>query len=55
MCDVRRVNNVQKKLGYTVENAVPCCWNCNRMKSDIYTYDEFLLLSTILKEIHKNK
>ena len=42
-------------LGYSVDNVVPCCWNCNRIKSDIYTYDEFLLLSPILKEIHKNK
>ncbi len=42
-------------LGYNIDNVVPCCWNCNRIKSDIYTYDEFLLLSPILKEIHKNK
>lgn len=47
----RKNNN----LGYIVDNVVPCCWNCNRIKSDIYTYDEFLLLSPILKQIHKNK
>lgn len=38
--------------GYIKENVVPCCWNCNRMKSDIYTYDDFMKLSPILKEIH---
>ncbi len=47
----RKDNN----LGYSVDNVVPCCWNCNRIKSDIYTYDEFLLLSPVLKKIHKNR
>ena len=46
----RKNNN----LGYIKENIVPCCWNCNRMKSDIYTYEDFIKLSPILKEIHKN-
>lgn len=41
--------------GYEKDNVVPCCWNCNRMKSDIYSYEEFKLLSPILKEIHKNR
>jgi hypothetical protein len=41
--------------GYTKENVACCCWNCNRLKSDIYSYEEFMLLSPILKEIHKNK
>lgn len=47
----RKDNN----LGYSFDNIVPCCWNCNRMKSDIYTYDEFIKLSPILKEIHNGK
>lgn len=29
---VDRVNN---KLGYIVGNVAPCCWNCNRAKSDM--------------------
>lgn len=44
----RKDNN----LGYTFENVVACCWNCNRMKSDIYSYEDFMKLSPILKEIH---
>lgn len=44
----RKDNN----LGYLKDNIVPCCWNCNRMKSDIYTYEDFIKLSPILKEIH---
>ena len=41
--------------GYTLENVVPCCWECNRLKSDIYTYEEFIKLSPILKEIQKER
>ena len=27
--------------GYTFENSVPCCFTCNRLKSNIFTKDEF--------------
>lgn len=43
-----RKNNLK---GYTISNVVPCCWECNRLKSDRFTYDEFLLISPILKQI----
>lgn len=41
--------------GYTKDNVVPCCWTCNRLKSDVFTYDEFMKLSPILKEIRIKK
>ena len=44
----RKDNN----LGYTKENVVTCCWDCNRIKSNIYSYEDFMKLSPILKEIH---
>jgi transcription elongation factor Elf1 len=37
--------------GYTLDNVVPCCWTCNRLKSDAFTYEEFCMLSPMLKEI----
>lgn len=37
--------------GYTLDNVVTCCWNCNRIKSNIYSYEEFILLGPILKRI----
>ncbi len=47
----RKDNN----LGYTKNNVVPCCWECNRLKSDIYTYEEFMKLSPILTEIENKR
>lgn len=39
--------------GYIKENLVCCCWTCNRLKSDIFTYNEFMMLSENLIKIQK--
>lgn len=31
--------------GYTIDNVVPCCTFCNHLKSDCFTYNEFLEFS----------
>lgn len=41
--------------GYCYDNLVVCCWDCNRLKSDKFTYYEFILLSPILKQIMKER
>lgn len=42
------------ELGYTQNNVVPCCGECNYMKRDM-PYHEFILLSPILREIKKRR
>lgn len=37
-----RMNN---ENGYTLENCVPCCTVCNQIKSNLFTYEEFLEIS----------
>ncbi len=37
--------------GYHIDNVVPCCWECNRIKSDKYNYIEFLKIGKTLSEI----
>jgi len=43
----RKDNN----LGYDKDNLVTCCWECNRLKSNRFTYNEFIQLSPTLKKI----
>lgn len=38
-------------LGYTVENAVPCCTECNVAKSDRFTYDEMLVIGAAIRQV----
>jgi hypothetical protein len=48
---IDRINNFR---GYTLDNVVPCCASCNRMKMDL-GYDEFLqLIEKIYKYQHGN-
>lgn len=46
-----QLDRKDNSIGYTFENSIPCCWTCNRLKSDIFTYNEFILLSPTLKDI----
>lgn len=47
-------------VGYQLENVVPCCRYCNQIKSNIFTFDEFLqfskteLFKIILSRLHHN-
>jgi len=35
--------------GYCKENLVPCCWDCNNLKSNKFTYDEFKKIRELVK------
>lgn len=36
---------------YSQENCVVCCTRCNKMKSAIYSFEEFLIIGKALKEV----
>lgn len=54
-CYRSNLDRKNPKGDYSKSNCVVCCWECNRMKSNKLTYEEFLLLSPGLKEIRKKR
>ena len=44
---IDRINN---DIGYTLDNAVPCCWDCNKFKK-IRSYEGFI---DKIKQIHSH-
>lgn len=46
-----QLDRKDNEIGYTKDNLVVCCWTCNRLKSNEFSYDEFMKLSPILKKI----
>lgn len=36
------IDRKDSKRGYHPKNVVPCCWECNRMKSDHLSHDEMV-------------
>src|SRR5262249_46953177 len=45
------IDRVDNKLGYTLENVVPCCKTCNYAKRDM-PHDEFMAWIARLTEYH---
>jgi hypothetical protein len=46
-------SNIDRKdssKGYSADNTVVCCGTCNRMKSNWYSFEEFVAISRLLRE-----
>lgn len=47
------IDRKDNKKGYTKYNIVSCCKRCNRIKSDIFSFEEMISLSEFLKKLPK--
>lgn len=47
-CGLDRKDN---DIGYLLDNVVPCCGSCNRLKSDILSFDEMIEVTKLLKKM----
>lgn len=43
------------KKGYTPDNLVVCCLECNMYRKDDFTYDEMLVLGKALRVVYDNR
>jgi len=41
--------------GYTLDNVVPCCWQCNKMKNDILSFDEMVAAMKAVNAVRARK
>lgn len=55
-CDADKtgIDRMNNKKGYTSNNAVPCCWVCNRMKGKL-SVEHFVYRCRRIKERWENK
>lgn len=45
------IDRKDNSRGYTPDNCVPCCHECNEIKSDNLTYEEMLEVARVLRAI----
>ncbi len=49
------LDRLDNNKGYTFENVVPCCGDCNKSKNNIFTPEEWKVAIMAIKEFRKNK
>lgn len=42
------LDRLDSGAGYTPENVVPCCWECNQAKSTVFTFDEMKVIGAAI-------
>lgn len=48
---VNGIDRIDSNLGYSIENCVPCCTVCNKMKLDLKQSDFFLKIEKIMNNL----
>lgn len=49
------IDRLDSKTGYTIDNSVSCCWECNRIKGNSLTVEETKLVIKTLRKFRKEK
>lgn len=51
-CGLDRKDN---SIGHTMNNCVPCCYECNTAKNNSFSYEEMLFIGKAIKTIKENR
>lgn len=49
------LDRIDNKKGYTLENVLPCCGTCNKIRGDNLTVEEMKAVAKLLKDIRNVK
>lgn len=49
------LDRADNSVGYVTENVLPCCGDCNRVKSDVLTVEEMKAAMATVKQVRLNK
>lgn len=49
-----RLDRIENSLGYSVQNVVPCCTSCNRIRGDNLSYLEMIVVMQSLTAFRKS-
>lgn len=47
------LDRIDNSKGYAIDNVVPCCKRCNRGRQDLFSLEEWQIMSTALNEYNK--
>lgn len=45
------LDRIENNIGHTIENCIPCCWECNTARMHNFTYEEMLLIGKTIGEV----
>lgn len=49
------IKNKISKKGHTIDNVVPCCYECNVARTDNFTYEEMLEIGKAIKRVMEDR
>lgn len=50
-----QIDRKDNNIGYIKDNCVPCCWTCNRLKAEVFSYEEFLEIGKLIAKFRNNR
>jgi hypothetical protein len=55
--DIYRIgcDRIDNSIGHTMDNVVPCCYECNCARNNIFSHEEMKILGQTIKQIKQQR